>query len=58
MKKINNKILLDVITLIILIIVPLLKFVSMNLEKFHVLYNYDSINPALILFISIPHVLP
>ena len=54
MKKINNKKLLETVTLIILIFVPLLKFISIYLQNFKVINNYDSINPAIILYISIP----
>lgn len=54
MEKITNKTLLHITTLCILLIVPFLKFFSMNLEMFNLLNNYDNINPAIILYISIP----
>jgi len=54
MENITNKKILTVFTLLILIIVPFLKFFSMNLEMFGIMRNYDFINPALILYISIP----
>ena len=54
MEKITNKTLLHIATLCILLIVPFLKFMSMNLEMFNLLNNYDNINPAIVLYISIP----
>lgn len=52
--NITNKKILNIVTLCILLIVPFLKFFSMNLELFKVIRNYDFINPALVLFISVP----
>ena len=57
MEKITNKKILTMFTLCILIIVPFLKFFSMNLEMFGVMNNYDFINPAIILYVSIPFLL-
>lgn len=54
MEKITNKKILTAFTLCILIIVPFLKFFSMNLELFGVMQNYDFINPAIILYVSVP----
>lgn len=54
MKEITNKKILDIATLGVLIIVPFLKFFSLNLEVFGVLNNYDSINPAIVLYVAIP----
>lgn len=54
MKNINTKKILNIITACILIIVPFLKVFSMNLEMFGIIYNYDNINPAIILYISVP----
>ena len=54
MEKITNKKVLTVLTLCILIMVPFLKFFSMNLEMFGVMKNYDFINPAIVLYISVP----
>lgn len=54
MEKITNKKILVVFTLCILMIVPFLKFFSMNLEMFGIMENYDFINPALILYVSVP----
>lgn len=54
MEKTINKKILNIITLCILILVPFLKFFSMNLEVFGILNNYDNINPALVLYITIP----
>lgn len=55
--KIINKKILNLFTLCILIIVPFLKFFSMNLEMFGILNNYDYINPSIVLYISIPFLL-
>ena len=54
MEKITNKKILTILTLCILIMVPFLKFFSMNLEIFGVMSNYDYINPAIILYVSVP----
>lgn len=54
MEKITNKKILTILTLCILIMVPFLKFFSMNLEMFGVMQNYDFINPAIILYVSVP----
>lgn len=54
MEKINNKKLLNIVTILILLVVPFFKFFSMNLEMFGLLYDYDSINPAIMLYISLP----
>lgn len=50
----DNKKLLNIVTLMILIAVPFLKFFSMSLEHFEIINNYDNINPAIILYISLP----
>lgn len=54
MLKITSKKILNIVTLCILLIVPFLKFFSMNLEAFGVLRNYDVINPAIPLFVAVP----
>lgn len=54
MEKITNKKILNIITLCILLGVPFLKFFSMNLEVFGIMKNYDFINPAIILYVSVP----
>ena len=54
MNKITNKDVLKLVTLCILIIVPFLKFFSMNLEMFGGINNYDNINPAIILYVANP----
>ena len=54
MVKITSKKILNIVTLCILLIVPFLKFFSMNLEAFGVLRNYDVINPAIPLFVAVP----
>ncbi|MDO4962884.1 MAG: O-antigen ligase family protein [bacterium] len=53
-KKFNNKTILEIFTLLILIMVPFLKFLSENLFKLGVLKNSDSINPAILIYISVP----
>ena len=57
MENITNKKILTIFTLCILIIVPFLKFFSMSLEMFGVMNNYDFINPAIILWTSVPFLL-
>lgn len=57
MEKTINKKILNIITLLILILVPFLKFFSMNLESFGILNNYDNINPAIVLYVSVPFLL-
>ena len=54
MEKVTNKNILKLVSLCILLIVPFLKFFSMNLEEFGLISNYDFINPAIILYVSIP----
>ena len=54
MQKVTNKTLLNITTICILIIVPFLKFFSMNLEMSGLMNNYDFINPAVVLYVSIP----
>ncbi len=54
MENIDNKKLLKIISLCILIGVPFIKFFSMNLEMFGIVNNYDYTNPAIILYISVP----
>jgi len=54
MGKITNKKILYVVSLFILILVPIIKFFSMYLEKFKIINNYDCINPAIILYVSVP----
>lgn len=57
MEKTINKKILNIITLLILILVPFLKVFSMNLEAFGILNNYDNINPAIVLYVSVPFLL-
>ena len=54
MDRISNKKILNIVTVCILLIVPFLKFFSMNLQMFGILENYDNINPAIVLYISVP----
>lgn len=53
-KKITNKKVLYIFTLSILIMIPFFKNLSYFLERISLLNNYDSINPAIVLYISIP----
>ena len=53
-KKIINKKILTMVTLVVLLVVPFLKFLSMNLEAFKVIRNYDYINPAIVLYVCVP----
>ncbi len=57
MKCLYNKKILSIASLCILIGVPLLKNVSKYLEHYNIISNYDYINPAIILFVSIPFLL-
>lgn len=54
LKKITDKKILYIFTLLILIFLPILKQSSFYLVKFDVIKNYDSINPAYVLYFSIP----
>ena len=54
LKKINHKRILYIFTLLILVFLPILKQLSFYLVKFDVIKNYDSINPAYVLYFSIP----
>ena len=54
MDKIDTKKILNLFTYLVLLVVPFLKFFSMNLEMFGLMNNYDNINPAIILYISVP----
>lgn len=54
MEKVTNKNILKLVSLCILLIVPFLKFFSMNLEVHGIITIYDFINPAIVLYVSIP----
>ena len=54
LKKITDKKILYIFTLVILIFLPILKQSSFYLVKFDVIRNYDSINPSYVLYFSIP----
>lgn len=54
LKKITDKRILYIFTLLILVFLPILKQSSFYLVKFDVIKNYDSINPAYVLYFSIP----
>ena len=46
-----NKKILKISTICIIILIPLLKVLSMYLESLNIIENYDSINPAIILYV-------
>lgn len=54
LRKITDKKILYIFTLFILIFMPVLKQGSFYLEKYNILNNSDSINTAIILYISMP----
>lgn len=54
MKKLNNKKLLYIFTICILVLVPFIKTLSYYLMNYKIISNYDFINPAIVLYISIP----
>lgn len=54
MSKMTSKKILTIFTLCILIVLPMIKELSFYLVKLKVITDYDSINPAIVLFISIP----
>lgn len=54
LKKITDKRILYIFTFLILVFLPILKQLSFYLVKFNVIKNYDSINPAYVLYFSIP----
>lgn len=54
LKKINDKKILVIFTFLIIVYIPILKQLSFYLVNYNILSNYDSINPAIVLYISIP----
>lgn len=54
LKRITDKRILYIFTFLILVFLPILKQLSFYLVKFDVIKNYDSINPAYVLYFSIP----
>ena len=54
LKKITDKRILYIFTLVILVFLPILKQSSFYLVKFDVIRQYDSINPAYVLYFCIP----
>ncbi len=54
LKKITDKRILYIFTLCILVFIPVLKQISFYLVKCNVINDYDSINPAIVLYFSIP----
>lgn len=54
LKKITDKRILYIFTFIILVFLPILKQSSFYLVRFGVIENYDSINPAYVLYFCIP----
>ena len=57
MKKITNKKILDVFTLCIIIILPIIMNISFYLQVSKVLTTYSSINPSIVIWICIPFLL-
>lgn len=57
MKNIDAKKVLTIFTLCILLIIPFLRILSFYLQYYNVINDYDSINIAIILYISIPFLL-
>ena len=57
LKKITDKKILYIFTLCILVFIPILKQLSFYLVKFNVINNHDSINPAIVLYFTIPFLL-
>lgn len=54
LKKITDKRILYIFTLLILVFLPILKQSSFYLVRFDVIKNYDSVNPAYVLYFSVP----
>lgn len=54
LKKITDKKILYIFTLCVLVFLPILKQASFYLSVYGVIKNYDSINPAIILYFSVP----
>lgn len=54
MKNITNKKILNIFTFCILIVIPLMKQLSFYLVKLNVMNEYDFINPAIVIYMSIP----
>ena len=54
LKKITDKKILYIFTLCIIVFLPILKQLSFYLVKYNIINNYDAINPAYVLYISIP----
>lgn len=54
MSQIDNKKILNIFTLYILIVIPILKTLSFVLQENGVIKYYDSINPSMVFWISIP----
>lgn len=54
LKRMTDKSILYIFTFLILVFLPILKQSSFYLVKFDVIKNYDSINPAYVLYFSIP----
>ncbi len=57
MKNIDTKKVLTIFTLCILLVIPFIRILSFYLQYYNVINNYDSINIAIILYISIPFLL-
>ena len=53
----NNKKILNIFTLCILILIPVINVFSLYLEKFNVIESYGNINASIILYLSVPFLL-
>lgn len=56
-KGLNNKKILDIFTLCILFLIPIMQMVAYYLEVYNILTDYTSINSAMILWLCIPFLL-
>lgn len=54
LKKITDKKILYIFTLCIIVFLPILKQLAFYLVKYNIISNHDSINPAYVLYFSIP----
>ena len=52
--KFDDKKILNIFTLCILIVIPITKMIAFYLEQYKIIRNYDSINPSMVFWISIP----
>ena len=54
LKKITDKRILYIFTLCIIVFLPILKQSSFYFVRYNIIKNHDAINPAIVLYISIP----